>query len=392
MKKMKQRALLIADGHLNLIWPLPRLLHQAGAHLTLLAPRAQCFRRSRFVKEWLDFPLDAATPATVAQVERHLHAYRYDLVVLVSPPLVGQLFQNTPPPAWMSAWFRPDLLRVLSSKTDFQTWASANHLPIPSGRFVTTPDEAVAGVTQQGASVIKLDGTAGGQGVKLVTTAEEVRSAWHALRNPAGAVLQKYIVGKVGCTELIVQRGQVAAWFASFKERSVTPFGASIMRRLVNPPGMAALVAAVATATGFHGLCGFDWILDENGKIWLLEFHPRTPSGFGWGRYAGVDVPAALRDLLDECPAITRAPLPAEQLARAPRCCSFPAHFWFALTQQQSDLRYWLPGVNAVAWRNVPFDDPALLASVCTFALRRLARRHLPRWGCNFPGLENGTA
>jgi hypothetical protein len=183
----------------------------------------------------------------------------------------------------------------------------------------------------------------------------------------------------VGCTELILQHGRVAGWFASIKERSVTPFGASIMRKLMNPPDMADIVQNISAATGFHGLCGFDWILDEaSGRVVVLEFHPRAPSGFCWGRYAGVDVPAALRDLLSGCPAELRAPHSAGQLARGPLCCYFPAHFWWALTEQRSDLKHWLPGTNAVSWRNVPFDDPKLLSGVLMFALRNLCRRHLP--------------
>ena len=279
----------------------------------------------------------------------------------------------------MEPWFNPEVMRALASKTGFQAWATGQQLPVPAGRVCTSLVAALDWIEQQGVSVIKSDGLHGGQGVWRVTSTDEVRALWAALSNPASALLQRYVQGAVGCTELILQHGKVAAWFASFKERSVTPFGASIMRRLANPPGMAELVGAVAAATGFHGLCGFDWILDANGKLWLLEFHPRTPSGFGWGRSAGVDIPATLRDLLNDRPAPLRAPPPEERLRHAPLCCYFPAHFWYAVTEQRRDLKYWLPGAHAVAWRNIPFDDPVLLASVCSFALRRLARRHLPR-------------
>lgn len=371
--------MLIADAHLNLLWPLPRLSRHAAAHLALLAPRTQCFRHSRFVDEWHELP-PATMDEMAAHVEQHLAAYRYDLVVLVSPFLGGHLFRATPPPAWLTPWFDPAMMQMLTSKTDFQTWATSHQLPVPDGRVITAPVAASDWVTEHGAAVIKCDGQHGGAGVRLVTRPTEVGAAWQALNTPAVAVVQRYIPGAVGCTELILQHGQVAAWFASFKERSVAPFDASIMRRMANPPGMAELVTAVAAATGFHGLCGFEWILDKHGRIWLLEFHPRTPSGFGWGCHAGVDVPAALRDLLAGRPVVTRAPPPAEQLAHAPLCCYFPAHFWFALTRRPSDLKYWLPGTNAVAWRNIPCDDPALLASVCKFALCRLAQRHWPRW------------
>lgn len=377
IKPPKKRVLLVADSHLNLIWSLPRLIYRAGAHLVLMAPAGQCFRRSRFVDEWVDTP-SADTGTVAACLAAHLQHHHYDLIVHANPGLVEALFHSQQPPAGME-WLHPDVARALATKTDFQPWAVAQHLPVPPGCICHTPAEAVVWVERHGDSVIKCDAVHGGNGVWRVRTAEDVRTAWPRLQNPAVVVVQKFIEGPVGCTELILQHGRVAGWFASIKERSVTPFGASIMRRLVNPPDMADIVQKISTATQYHGLCGFDWILDEaSGRVVVLEFHPRAPSGFCWGRYAGVDVPAAIRDLLSDRPAQLRVPQSAEQLARAPLCCYFPAHFWWALTVQRSDLKYWLPGTNAVSWRNVPFDDPRLLGDVLAFALRNLYRRHCP--------------
>lgn len=375
----KKKVLLVADAHLNLVWSLPRLLHRAGAHVVLMAPEQQCFRHSRFVDEWLDSP--PASAATVAaRVTAHLAEHPYALVVHASPNAVEVLFRGPQPPAGM-AWLQPEVARALATKTDFHPWALAHQVPVPPGLVCTTQAEVSAWVAEHGRSVIKCDALHGGLGVWQVSTPAEVRSVWPALGNPAAVVVQQFIPGPVGCTELILQHGQVAGWFASFKERSVTPFGASIMRRMVNPEGMAEIVAALAAATGFHGLCGFDWIQDEtNGRVVVLEFHPRATSGYCWGRYAGVDVAAALRDLIDDRPAARRAPPPAAQLARAPLCCYFPAHFWWALTEHRSDLKYWLPGAHAVSWRNVPVDDPRLLGGVLAFALRQLGRRHLPKF------------
>ncbi len=379
-KPPQKRVLLVADSHLNLVWSLPRLIHRTGAHLVLMAPETQCFRRSRFVDEWLDVAA-TNTEAIATHLAAHLRENQYDLVVHANPSVVEVLLRGKQPPPGME-WLSPDVARALATKTDFHPWAVAHQLPVPPGRVCRTPAEVIAWVEQQGDSVIKCDAVHGGNGVWRVDSPEGVRKVWPRLNNPGVVVVQKFIHGPVGCTELILQRGNIAGWFASMKERSVTPFGASIMRRLINPPDMAGVVAAIAAATGFHGLCGFDWILDEvTDRTIVLEFHPRAPSGFCWGRYAGVDVPAALRDLLAERPATLRAPQSAEQLMYAPLGCYFPAHFWWALTEHRSDVKYWLPGSHAVSWRNIPFDDPGVLGGVLTFALRQLCRRHLPFCG-----------
>jgi hypothetical protein len=251
---------------------------------------------------------------------------------------------------------------------------------MPAGRVCTSPQEAIAWMQLHGECIIKCNAIHGGQGVQRVTAPDEVRTALDTFKNPSVFLVQKFIKGPVGCTEMILHQGKAAAWFSSVKERTVSPTGPSVMRRMANPDGMEAIVKTLAGSTGFEGLCGFDWIQDEtNGRVLLLEFHPRTPSGFGWGRYAGVDLPAALNGLLHGRLEKTLSPLPDDQLKRAPLCCHFPAHFWFALTTKRSDLKYWLPGAHAISWRNVPLDDPGALLSIFAMAGSRLFMRTLRR-------------
>jgi hypothetical protein len=89
----KRKVLLIADAHLNLIWSLPRLFHQAGAHLVLLAPQTQLFRHSRFVDEWID--LQPGFQETLGgRIATQLAAHRDALVVFTSQPLLDIFFER----------------------------------------------------------------------------------------------------------------------------------------------------------------------------------------------------------------------------------------------------------------------------------------------------------
>lgn len=113
---------------------------------------------------------------------------------------------------------------------------------------------------------------------------------------------------------------------------------------------MKALVEQLRAETGFHGLCGFDCIQDaETGQLSIVEFHPRCSSGFGWGRYAGVDVPKVLSDLLLNQQGATQNPWSQEELGDAPVCCYFPHHLDYALAGHWRNLRYWLPEQNAAS-------------------------------------------
>lgn len=359
----------MADAHWYLVWHLPRILSRAGAHVTLLSPRGQPFRHSRFVDAWIEVPHGSAAIAKAAAA--HLAEHPCHLLVLAEQA-VAEILARTCRDAPCLAWLRPDTADAIQSKTAFHAWSVAQGLPVPDGRACSSPDEASAWVQSHGPSIIKCNGVHGGFGVRRANGPGDVLSAWASLGRPAEFLIQQFIDGQTGVTELVLRQGQVAAWFASTRERASAPLGASVMRRPVNPAGMDEVVARVAQATGFHGLCGFDWVLDAaRGRVLMLEFHPRLPSGFGWGRYAGVDISAALRDLLNDRSAPPRSPRPQDVLQHAPRCCYFPAHLWYALRERPADLRFWLPGANAVSWRNVPFDDPMVLAGFLQGAWKR---------------------
>ena len=372
-----KRVLIIADAHWYLAWHLPRLFWQAGVRVEMMSPRGQPLRHSRFVASWLECPDETA--AIVCRAESHLADHKYDLVVISDQTVIEALARCTHQSDWMN-WLSADTATAIQSKLAFHTWAQSKQIPMPVGQVCTSPEAARLWVERHGTAIIKVNGLHGGGGVRRVDAPEHLQTAWHELGEPATFLIQQFHFGEVGVTEMILRRGRVAAWFSSTKERTSTAMGASVMRRMVHPEGMDALAAAVAEATAFHGLCGFDWVQDAtSGEVLLLEFHPRTPSGFGWGPYAGVDVSAALSDLLHDRPFTTRAPHSQDQLKRAPLCCYFPGHLWFAFRNRWADLKYWLPGANAVSWRNVPFDDPRTLCAFWVSAARRLLHKLRPR-------------
>ncbi len=365
---------LVCGEHWGLVWHLPRLLCAAGAEVTLLAPPGQPFRFSRHVRAYL--PLSHHAPTAARELAALAAQKQPDLILHAAQNIVECLAAFAPLDGGLVPGLRDDFRAAIQNKTEFQSWAEACSLPIPLGRVCADPREASAWVEEHGRSILKTNGVHGGFGVAVAARPADVAAAWETLGRPGSFLIQEFLAGAVGVTEMLVRRGEPLAWYSSFKERVSRPLGASVMRRLHTPPGMAALVVRIARATGWHGLCGFDWILSQrDGSVRILEFHPRAPSGFGYAKYTGVDLPAALRDLLADRAAPPRVPMGDDGLARAPLCCHFPSHLAYACRHRRADLRFWLPGSRAISWQNVPWTDPGPLLAL----LVRLLRRRVPR-------------
>jgi hypothetical protein len=361
---------LIVGPRINyLTRPLPRLFARAGARVVFASPPGCSVRSSRYVHERLDF--DSSLPEAAARLEEMMARVEPALLVVVEEPFVEALLR-LPPERIPRVRRHLQLPPALGSRAAFHLWAESDGLAVPEGGLCHGADDVKRAVERWGAVFLKRDGSSGGSGVRKVESVEQADAVWRELGDPAGVLVQRALGGVVGITDMIVCHGRLQAWVSSEKWRTAKPNGPSVARRLCLPDGMAELVERTAVLTNFHGLCGFDWVIDSaDGRPRLIEFHPRPPSGFGLGRWAGVafdEVVAALVGLAGER---LQSPDPAA-FARKPVCCYFPDHPLACLRRRDwRELRRWLPGSDSRSWSMVPWDDPALLWRMVANALGR---------------------
>jgi hypothetical protein len=276
-------------------------------------------------------------------------------------------------------WLSGDIRRALSSKTSFASWVDENKIPFPRSLVCHSVSDGEKWMRAHGCRcVMKANHLGSGKGVRCVETDGVVEEVWNELGRPAEFLLQQFVTGCKGVTEMVANKGHLLAWFSSLKARTGTPLGPSVARSFYLPAQMKELATEVTRKLGFHGLCGFDWIEDQQtGEVKIMEFHPRPPSGFWWGQYWGIDTVKAVNSLLHQRFEPVQAPQPNRAANSTddcyPICCYFPEHLLYAVKKRPSDLRFWLPFSNSIAWRNALFFDPSVMAAAI---LRKLWPTH----------------
>jgi hypothetical protein len=224
--------------------------------------------------------------------------------------------------------------------------------------------------------VVKPPHESGGAGVVKYVSLAELESNHSTLSLPILA--QKYIQGRRGVVDMLCSAGWPMAWLASYStKRCGGEFCASTARLFRAMPALQPLVEQVARFTKFEGFCGFDWIEEEaTGMHYLIEFHPRPPSGFRFGRFCGVDFAAAITAWLKRDGAAFQPQVQVQGSSVAAHYFSVDLLRCFRQRDWQG-LKSWVPGSGAR--HDVFWDDPLLFTVWVVQGSQRLFKTCLAR-------------
>jgi hypothetical protein len=178
-------------------------------------------------------------------------------------------------------------------------------------------------------------------------------------------MLQRFINGPIGTCPILYDHGEPVCWFSAYtRDHWPTRFAASSAVEIVHRPELREQLAAIGTATGFHGLAGVDWVEDpQTGKVYVIELNPRPTPATYLGPVAGVDFTRALAEWLNgEVGEQNPDPNAAGHFARM-----FPQSLYYAVDNRRYGT---IPGVLGDA----PWREPALVAA----HLRRVVSHFLP--------------
>jgi hypothetical protein len=217
----------------------------------------------------------------------------------------------------------PDSFPVVYSRSRFMDLAEKEGVRVPKTQTIEDLSELKAWGARMGyPTVLKADGTSGGEGVRIVHTAQQAESALRKLQAPpilalvAKRVLldqdttlvlpmltrrrssvsaQAFIPGREATSLVACWKGTVLAalHFEVLNKQDAT--GPASVVRIVDNPGMITAAEKMVRRLNLSGLHGFDFMLEaQSGNAYLIEINPRTTQVGHLRLGAGRDLPAAL--------------------------------------------------------------------------------------------------
>lgn len=335
------------------------LVRRAGARVTIVGPECSILR-SRFASASVPVPRDA--DAVIDAVRDRVGSMTEPRVIWCDEELLRRVVQRRGEP-----WLEPHLPWAGDVDGSRSGWAerfAASGVHQPSFVVVQSAEDAVARCRGVGYPlVLKADGSSGGHGVRRIDSDDALRAAL----GEAGVrrVAQAWVDGVVGTCEMLLARGRVLAWWPSrMLDPWPEPYGPSTRREAGSFPGLERLVEAIAAATAFDGLCGFDWICGDDGRYRVIEFHPRPQVGYHLATLCGVDFPEAIRAWL------------ARRAVRVGpgRCDGSRLHVFPAALKRAAARGCWIDAVAAIVPGRraaAPWSDPLVLLRQGGQAIRK---------------------
>jgi hypothetical protein len=377
----------VPEGGLYLAFRLPPLFRNAGWNVDLLCVEGDPVVHSRYVETTLQEESRDALEDRLKQILRD--PQRPWQAVIVAHEGTMRRMVATEDPSLLNNWqpgaLAKDVREFLQGKFALATVHERRLWLVPASKICQTVAEIREFGNASGWPIIVKPGDlSGGKGVVKFDSPAALESNQEPLVFPTLA--QKYIQGQRGVVDMLCAEGRPLAWLASdSSKRAHGEFSPSTARNFRAIPELQPLVEKVARFTRFEGLCGFDWIKEDNtGQYYLIEFHPRPSSGFRFGRSCGVDFPAAIAAWLklDSAAFPTQVQAPGNLVV---------AHYFsgdLARCLRARDWRglaAWLPGGGIS--HDVYWDDPRLLFALIWRAVRRFAGRNSE----SAPRLKSGS-
>jgi hypothetical protein len=405
MDRSKRPTILIVSGTW---WAFPAKLAVAfaatGAIVDVVCPSHHPFHKTSSVGRSFRYsaisPLKAlANAITVARpvmiipcddrAVGHLHAL-YVQCRVRSPAIADVIEQSLG---------NPENFGVADRRSDLIRLARELGICAPLMIQIDTQQELANGLSQVGLpAIMKVDGTWGGLGVKMVHTAEQAALSFVKLSRPLSASraikrllfdrdpfsllpcirrerpvvnIQRFVPGRPANCTVACWKGQVLAYIGAEVLSASSEFGASTAVRIIEHAEMRRAAMYLVERLGLSGFCGFDFVIDTVGAAHLVEMNARATPLTHLALGSGRDPVATLSSLV----------LGSLSLVRPPATTGDIISFFPQILNQR-------PADNSlrVSFYDVPWEEPELVCELTRLpwpergflaALARRARRQL---------------
>jgi hypothetical protein len=230
-----------------------------------------------------------------------------------------------------------DSFPVVERRSDLIAVARTEGIRAPDMVQVATIDELRVALDQVGLpAVMKVDGTWGGLGVRVVHSFAEAARTLKTLSRPVGAAralkrlivdrdpyfllpmfagsspvvnVQRFVEGTPANSAVVCWNGEVLAGISVAAMRTRGPQGASTVVRVIDHPEMREAGVKLVRRLNLSGFCGFDFLLEAGtNAAHLIEMNARTTPISHLPLAEGRNLVTALATRLDGITAISSTP------------------------------------------------------------------------------------
>jgi ATP-grasp domain len=269
----------------------------------------------------------------------------------------------------------PDSFPIVSARTAFMDVAREESIRVPATRIIRNMDDLRDWVACTGfPTVLKANGSSGGDGVRIVHTLEEAQRSFEELQAPplvARAVkralvdrdktllwpsilrrcpvvnAQTFVGGNEATSTIVCWKGAVLAGLHFEVVNKTSSAGHATVVRVIENAEMSAAVQGMVRRLNLSGFYGFDFMLEaDNGKAYLIEVNPRSTQVGHLSLGAGRDLPAAFYAALSG-----KALEPSPKVTEKDTIALFPQE-WIR-DPESPFLR--------TAYHDVPWEEPDLI-------------------------------
>ncbi|HEY2034562.1 MAG TPA: ATP-grasp domain-containing protein [Rhizomicrobium sp.] len=353
----------------------------AGCDVDALSPVHAPVRASRYAQRHFDY----APLFPLASLRTAITQSNPDMVVACDDRVVMQLLQLHQRESRKNSHVarliefslgNPAAYALVMSRQGSLDAMRAEGVRVPDSVAIANEEALDIALAQIGLpAVIKADGSWGGEGVAVVRSCEEARSAFRKLAYPprrwrslARMVrrkdahflheaispkvrtisMQAFIEGHPAASAFAAKNGGVVASIAYDVLLAQGTIGPPNVIRRVDCPQIHEAARKVARRFGLSGMHGLDFIRDRNGDVHLIEINPRATQGGTLAFGTGSDLPAALAAALSPANTGIRPAIGNDVVAFFPRAF------------QGGGGGDWLPRAH----HDIPWDDPAVLRAL----------------------------
>ena len=365
---------------------LPRLFRRAGCHVTTFSPRDAGITKTKFIDEVIEAPEEIACFADALRSHVGANRGKYAWIIAIDDPLLAELVARRNE-AWVGEILPLDRstpsVELTANKAKFSELAASLGLPLPPSRACASLEEARLRAPEIGYPLmLKVAESYAGLGVRKVESEEDLVQGWLELKVAEPAVLQKYVVGRLGNSAALFSKGALLCSMSAFKSRTWPgELGPSSARKFMHHDLIEPMLDELGTRSGYDGFAALDWILDESGALHVIELNARPVPALHMGAHVGVDFAIAISDFIS---ARNTGGAGAQQSRRQRPHCSptnqaifpmFPEDFYRSITESDfAGLAQFARG--GPGFDDIPWDDPLLLVHLLR---RRSARRAFDR-------------